>query len=69
MKKLRVMAATVGAALAIGLLPAPAHATHHCMADPENDVLYVVYLACEYGPHDPEGVLLRIVCLLDPACP
>ena len=69
MKKLRVIVATLGAALAIGLFPAPAQATHHCMAEPENDVLYAVYLACEVGPHQPVDALMRIICLFDPNCP
>ncbi len=71
MKKLRVLVATLGAALAIGLFPAPAHASHHCAPPPIQDdygVSYTAWLVCEYGYHDPVGVTKYIICWLSPTC-
>ena len=71
MKKLRVLVATVGAALAIGAFPAPAEASHHCAPPPFEDdygIADAVWVVCEYGYHDPVGVAKYIVCWLDPAC-
>lgn len=71
MKKLRVLVATVGAAMALALFPAPAQAAHHCSYPPIDDtegVVYMVWLTCEYGYHDPVGVATYAVCWLTPAC-
>ena len=71
MKKLRILVATVGAALAIGAFPAPAQAAHHCAYPTVQDklgVVHTVWVVCEYGYHDPVGVTKYIICWLNPAC-
>lgn len=71
MRKIRVLVATVGAAMAMTLFPAPAHASHHCQYPPIDDtegVVYMVWLTCEYGYHDPVGVAYYGFCWLSQAC-
>lgn len=71
MKKLRILVATVGAALALGMFATPAQAAHHCQYPPIDDtegIVYTVWLTCEYGYHDPVGVTQYIVCWLSPTC-
>lgn len=71
MKRMRVLLATAGAALVVGAFPAPAQASHHCAPPPFNDDLGVsdaVWTACEYGIHDPVGVIKYVVCWLSPTC-
>lgn len=71
MRRLRVLVATVGAALAMALFPAPAHASHHC-AYPEGDdphgINHTLWVVCEYGVHDPVGVAGYVYCRLSRAC-
>ena len=71
MKKMRVLMATAGAALVMAAFPAPAHAGHHCAELPVDDeygVFHTAWVACEYGYHDPVGVLGYVVCWLSPTC-
>lgn len=71
MKRIRVLFAAAGAALVLGLLPAPAQASHHCMP-PEGDdptgLAHTLWVACEYGPHDPVGVTQYVICWLTGGC-
>lgn len=71
MRKLRALVATLGAAVAMTLFQAPAQAAHHCAYPPIDDtegVVYMVWLTCEYGYHDPVGVALYAACWLSPTC-
>lgn len=70
-KKLRVLVATVGAAMAMALFPAPAHASHHCSYPPIDDtegVIYTVWYACE-NYHTPGAITGYLICwLIKPGC-
>ena len=71
MKKTRVLAATVGAAFALGAFAAPAQAGHHCAPPPFEDDYGIddaVWTTCEYGIHDPIGVTKYLLCWLSPTC-
>ena len=70
MKKVRVLVATLGAALVIGAFPAPAHATHHCaeLGTDEYGIFHTAWVACEYGPHQPVGVVRYVICWLSGVC-
>ena len=71
MKKMRVLVATLGAALAIGAFPATAQATHHCSELPpidEQGTTHTIWVVCEDGPHQPVGVVKYIICWLSPTC-
>lgn len=70
MKKLRVLVASLGAALVMGSFPAPAQAAHHCAYPPIDDKLGIVYtawLVCE-NYHDPQNVVFYIVCRVKGTC-
>jgi uncharacterized membrane protein len=70
-KKMRVLVATVGAAFALALIPAPAQAAHHCAPPPWEDDYGIddaVWVTCEYGYHDPVGVTKYLLCWLSPTC-
>jgi ABC-type sugar transport system substrate-binding protein len=70
MKKVRLLLATVAAATALAVFPAPAHASHHCVTpDPDNGGLgHTLWVVCEYGPHEPVGVAHYVLCWLSPTC-
>ena len=71
MKKMRILVAALGAALVMGAFPVTAHASHRCVQpEGENDhgISHTLWVACEYGPHDPVGVVGYIVCWLSPTC-
>lgn len=70
MKKLRVLVAGVGAAMAIGMFPAPAQAAHHCAYPPVDDeygVVYTVWIVCENW-HNPGPLAGYVVCRLKGTC-
>ena len=70
-KKMRVLMATAGAALVMAAFPAPAQASHRCLppeGEDDHGISHTLWVACEYGPHDPVGVVGYIVCWLSPTC-
>jgi hypothetical protein len=67
MTKLRVLVATVGAAVAIGLFPAPAQATHICITKPENGIWHAIHrVECEHAGVN--VVLTEVICWISPTC-
>jgi hypothetical protein len=71
LKKLRILAATAGAALAMALFPAPAQAAHHCpyptVTDTEG-IVHTVWVVCE-NYHTPGAITGYLMCwLIKPGC-